>query len=69
MDDEKDEKVKFGINKRPYLHEFLTELKKDFEIIAFTAGTEKYAEMIVSHLDPNDDIFDYYLSRNNCIQV
>ncbi len=29
---------KIGINLRPFLHEFLVELKKDFELILFTAS-------------------------------
>ena len=33
IEDDNSTKMKFGINKRPYLYEFLRELKKDFEII------------------------------------
>ena len=55
--------IKFGFNKRPYLRYFLSELKKDFEIILFTAGTKDYAEIIAENLDPNRSIFDYVISR------
>lgn len=39
------------ISFRPYLFEMLTTLKKNFEIILFTAGHDLYAETIVKELE------------------
>jgi len=65
--DEKKKKVRFGINKRPYLKYFLVELKKDFEVIVFTASGKCYANAILRYLDPDKTIFDYAFYRNSCI--
>ena len=40
-------KSKAGINIRPYVREVLKELKKDCEIIVFTASHKNYMEPII----------------------
>merc|ERR1719163_1596511 len=61
--------MKFAVNKRPYLNEFLTELKKHFEVIVFTAGTKNYAKQILKWIDPEHKKIDYLLTRKHCIPV
>ena len=54
------------VRKRPYLQEFLHEVSKTYEIIAFTAAQEDYATMILNHLDPTKTIFRHRLFRQHC---
>jgi Dullard-like phosphatase family protein len=42
---------------RPFLEKFLDELKNHYYIIIFTASLKEYADIILDHLDPNNDIF------------
>ena len=50
------------INIRPYALEVLKLLKKWYKIVVFTASLSTYANAILDHLDPNDEIFEgrYY---------
>jgi len=45
------------------------ELKKDCEIILFTASHKDYMEPIVKYLDPYNEIFDFKFHRESCIQA
>lgn len=42
MNDESDDSIRYikQINERPFVHQFLEEMSKYYEIIIFTAGTE-----------------------------
>ena len=60
-------KSKAGINIRPYVREVLKELKKDCEIIVFTASHKNYMDPIVNYIDPYNEIFDYKFHRESCI--
>jgi len=51
---------------RPYLFEMLSQLKKNFELILFTAGFDKYATTIVKLLHKDQKYFDYVISRESC---
>jgi TFIIF-interacting CTD phosphatase-like protein len=51
---------------RPYLFEMLAALKKNFELILFTAGFDVYAKTIMKVLELNDTYFDYVITRDNC---
>ena len=60
-------KVKIGINIRPYLRSSLELIKKNYTIALYTASHQSYTDAILKLLDPNNEIFDYRLYRNNCI--
>ena len=44
----------------------LSVLKKNFELILFTAGYDVYAKTIMKVLELNDTYFDYVITRDNC---
>ena len=61
--------IKAFVQLRPNTREILSELTKHFEIIAFTAGKQEYANAIVKMIDPEKKIFDRVLSREHCFQT
>ena len=50
---------------RPYVYEFLNELKNYYEIVTFTAGTKEYADNILNLVDINDNLIKYRLYRHH----
>ena len=48
---------------RPYLYDFLKRIKKDFELIIFTAATQDYADPIINAIEKDEKYFDYRLYR------
>ena len=50
---------------RPYVYEFLNELKNYYEIVTFTAGTKDYADNILNLVDSNDNLIKYRLYRHH----
>ena len=53
------------VTKRPFVDDFLQYLnQKNFEVVIFTAGTEKYASAVLDRLDPNGFIH-HRLYRNS----
>ena len=50
---------------RPYVYEFLNELKNYYEIVTFTAGTKEYADNILNLVDVNDNLIKYRLYRHH----
>jgi CTD small phosphatase-like protein 2 len=46
------QKVKVGVNIRPYVMTFLKRMAKKYEIVIFTASHEAYANAILDELDP-----------------
>ena len=50
---------------RPYVYEFLNELKQYYEIVTFTAGTKDYADNILNLVDTNDNLIKYRLYRHH----
>ena len=61
-------KVTIGLNIRPKWKESLIKLKQKYHVIAYTASHQAYADTILDFLDPNKNIFEYRLYRNNCVQ-
>ena len=57
----------FLVRKRPFVDLFLQEAALKFEIVAFTAGVQEYADKIVQLLDPNRRYFSRTLARDHCI--
>ena len=60
-------KVKIGINIRPHLRSSLELIKKNYTIALYTASHQSYTDAILKLIDPNNEIFDFRLYRNNCI--
>lgn len=54
--DEDDETVYAGINIRPYIMECLQEANKYYQVIAFTASHQTYADAILDFIDPNREL-------------
>lgn len=46
-----------GFNVRPYTHEMLKEVNKFYEVVVFTASHKWYADVILDHIDPNNEYF------------
>lgn len=63
------EVVQAGINIRPYVKECLTAANRDFEVIVFTASHRCYADVVLNHLDPGNQLIHHRLYRDNCVQV
>ena len=51
------ERQDIWLNVRPHLEECLDELTENFQIIAFTAGEQTYADAILDFLDPHGKYF------------
>lgn len=39
-----------------------------FELVIFTASNSCYANVVVDHIDPNNEFFTYRLFRESCVQ-
>jgi CTD small phosphatase-like protein 2 len=48
------------------MKETLLRLKKDWELIIFTASAPEYANRIINAIDPDGSIFGFRLYRKNC---
>jgi CTD small phosphatase-like protein 2 len=42
---------------RPYLKEFLESVSKNFNLILWTAGEQKYADLMINTIDPERKLF------------
>ena len=66
----KEEKeFKVGVFIRKGAKEFLTEVSKYFVVGIFTASVKAYADAILDYLDPNKNLIQFRLYRNNCINI
>jgi Dullard-like phosphatase family protein len=55
---------------RPYLYQFLDNVKKYYELVVFTAATKEYADPIINALEQNKKkYFDYRLYRDHTIII
>lgn len=59
--------IEAGINIRPYAVEILKEISKDFEVIIFTASHSCYANVVLDHLDPQNQYISHRLFRESCV--
>ena len=66
IDDKNKNNNKGVIQLRPFLNEFLTEIKPYYEIIVFSNGDKKYTELILNAIDKNKIFFDNKLYREHC---
>jgi CTD small phosphatase-like protein 2 len=69
IDEEYSEFVDAGLNIRPHLHDCLIQCKENFQIIAFTASDQQYADAILDFIDPDHNIFEARLYRQHCIEI
>jgi len=44
-------------------------MSKYYEIIAFTASHESYADVVLDAIDPGRELIKYRLYRKNCIEI
>ena len=66
---ENDYKYYFDIYFRPFLFDFLHEIKNYFELAIFTASSKRYADTIINYIDPNNEFFKFRLYRDACIPI
>ena len=67
FNEEKEYKV--GIFVRNGAKTFLTEVSKYFDVGIFTASVKEYADAVIDFLDPNKNLIEFRLYRNNCINI
>ena len=53
---------------RPGTEDFLIDLSKYYEIVIFTAALQKYADLVINSIDPNN-VISYRLYRQHTISV
>lgn len=54
---------------RPYAISFLKRMSRHYEIIAFTASHESYADVVLDELDPEREYIRHRLYRKNCVEI
>ena len=54
---------------RPYLYDFLKNIKKYYELIIFTAATQDYADPIINAIEKEEKYFDHRLYRMHTIII
>ena len=54
---------------RPFLYQFLDNIKKYYELVVFTAATQEYADPIINALEQKKKYFDYRLYRIHTIII
>jgi len=57
---------KVHVRKRPYVHEFLAECAKHYEVVVFTASLGKYANPLLDMLDSERTV-SHRLFRESCV--
>jgi CTD small phosphatase-like protein 2 len=63
LDDNFEEFADAGINIRPHLYDCLRESNEHYQVIAFTASDQQYADAILDFLDPEREFFAMRLYR------
>jgi Dullard-like phosphatase family protein len=66
---DKNYKYYFDIYFRPFLFDFLHEIKNYFDLAIFTASSKGYADTIINYIDPNNELFKFRLYRDACIPI
>lgn len=65
----KPEYIEIKINIRPGLISCLLELRRLYQLVAFTASDQAYADTILDFIDPDNDIFSARLYRQHCVDT
>ncbi|CDW80669.1 nli interacting factor-like phosphatase family protein [Stylonychia lemnae] len=66
FDDPDDNRLEIAIFFRPYLHTFLKNMAKYFQIVIFTASDQNYADCILNIVDPERLYIDMRMYRPFC---
>jgi len=56
-----------SVRKRPYLHEFLSQVAKLYEVVVFTASQQIYAEQLLDIVDPDSKYIQHRVYRDSCV--
>jgi hypothetical protein len=56
------------INMRPYLYEFLEQMRGIYTLVLFTSSLKDYADLIIHQFDPGDRFFKYRFYRDHCVK-
>lgn len=62
-----DKNVLLPLIKRPFLSNFLSFAKENFNLILFTASQKEYAEPILDYIEKREKYFCLKLFRNSCL--
>ena len=52
---------------RPFLHEFLTDMRDFYELIIYTSAEQEYADMIVNTIEEKESYFAHRLYSTQCM--
>lgn len=63
------ELVDAGLNVRPYAIECLKEANKYFQVVVFTASHWWYADAVLDFIDPDNELIQYRMYRDQCVQT
>ena len=67
-EDKTEESADFLVKVRPMASELIANLSKKYEIAIFTAGSEEYAQKIVSgYIDPDREYIKAIVSQKHCV--
>ena len=61
--------TKGSVTIRPFAFEVISELKHHFEVGLFTSSTKEYADGIIKTFDSHDQLFDFRLYRDSCVDI
>lgn len=57
------------VNFRPFLEDFLKEMRKCYKIVIFTAASQEYADIVLNDIDPFGNIFSKRFYRQHTKNV
>ena len=49
--------------------ECLSDLKNSYQLVSFTASDQLYADAILDHIDPDNELFSARLYRQHCVET
>lgn len=55
------------VNVRPFIREWILEIKKTYQVIIFTASKKGYADTILDQIDPDGELIEARWYRDSCI--
>ena len=56
----------YFVYKRPFLNEFLVELKKHFKVAVWSSASDDYVQEIVNHIFPKEYELEFVWGRSKC---
>ena len=58
-----------GVNLRPHVKQCLQECSTKFQIGVFTASNKEYADSVIELIDPERELIQFRLYRENCFKT